>query len=86
VQAVGGQLVATIVLVMYTQTVGTIAGAAADQTLSQADLRTLTASPVLHAGGALLLLLAATVLAVYKPRGTTPYGERTQHQRRTLLP
>jgi hypothetical protein len=35
-------------------------------------------SPVLHAGAALLLLLVATVLAVYKPRGMTPYGKRKQ--------
>jgi hypothetical protein len=40
-------------------------------------------SPVLHAGAALVLLLAATTLAVYKPRGTTPYGRRKQYERRT---
>jgi hypothetical protein len=31
-----------------------------------------------------LLLLTATVLAVYKPRGVTPYGWRRQQERRKL--
>jgi hypothetical protein len=38
-------------------------------------------SPLLHAGVALLVLLVATVLSVYKPRGITPYGWRKQHAR-----
>ncbi|HTE67943.1 MAG TPA: hypothetical protein VK942_04165, partial [Actinomycetes bacterium] len=41
-----------------------------------------TASPVLHAAAALLLLLVATGLAVYKPRGMTRYGQRKQHEQR----
>jgi hypothetical protein len=40
-------------------------------------------SPVLHAGAALLLLLLATGLAVYKPRGLTRFG-RKHHERRTV--
>jgi hypothetical protein len=32
---------------------------------------------VLHAAAALLLLLVATTLAIYKPRGMTRYGQRT---------
>jgi hypothetical protein len=38
---------------------------------------------VVHAGGALLLLLAAVTLSVYKPRGMTRYGWREQHERHT---
>ena len=30
----------------------------------------------------LLVLLVATTLAVYKPRGMTPYGWRKQHEQR----
>lgn len=33
-----------------------------------------------HASGALLFLLVATVLSVYKPRGMTLYGWRKQHE------
>jgi hypothetical protein len=31
---------------------------------------------MLHAGAALLLLVVATTLAIYKPRGMTRYGQR----------
>lgn len=41
-----------------------------------------SAAPVLHAGVALLLLLAATTLSVFKPQGVTPYGWRKQHEQR----
>jgi hypothetical protein len=39
---------------------------------------------MLHAVAALLLLLVATTLAIYKPRGMTQYGQRRQQQRRAL--
>jgi hypothetical protein len=70
-------LFATIVLLMYTQTLSFLGGVAAQTTLSSDDLGVLrTPSVVLHAGAALLLLLVATTLAVYKPRGLTRYGRR----------
>ena len=67
---------ATVVLLMYTQTVGFFAGLAAEPTAGLGELRGPTF--VLHSSAALVLLLAATVLAVYKPRGLTPYGRRKQ--------
>jgi hypothetical protein len=74
---------ATIVLLMYTQTLGSLAGVAEETTLSSDDLGVLRSpSPLLHASAALLLLLAATTLAVYKPRGMTRYGQRKQHDQR----
>jgi hypothetical protein len=55
------------------------------RTLSSADLGLLRSpTAVVHAGLALLLLLAATALAVYKPRGRTRYGRR-QHQERSTV-
>jgi hypothetical protein len=73
-------------LLLYMQTLGYLAGVAAETTLSSGDLRGLrNPSPVLHAGAALLLLLVATTLAVYKPRGMTRYGRRKQHERRRVL-
>ena len=35
-------------------------------------------SPVLHSVAAALVLLVATVLAVYKPRGLTRYGQQKE--------
>ena len=78
-------VVATIVLLLYMQTLGSLADVAARTTLSGDDLSRLQSpSPVLHAGVALLLLLVATVLAVYKPRGLTPYGQRRQNEQRGM--
>jgi hypothetical protein len=72
---------ATIVLLMYTQTLEHFADVAAETTLSSGDLSRLrSTSPLLHASLALLLLLVATTLAVYKPRGLTPYGQRKQRE------
>jgi hypothetical protein len=78
-------LLATVVLVMYTQTLSSLADVAARAPFSSGDLSGLRSpSPVLHAGAALLLLLAATALAVYKPRGMTRYGWRKQNEQRVV--
>jgi uncharacterized membrane protein len=75
--------VATIVLLTYMETFRVMADVAADTSAELEMVR--NASPVLHAGAALLLLLAATALAVYKPRGMTRYGRRRQYDQRTVL-
>jgi hypothetical protein len=78
-------LFATIVLLLYTQTLDYFADvAAATSSLSGDPSRLRSTSPLLHAGLALLLLLVATMLAVYKPRGLTPYGQRKQRSQSTV--
>jgi hypothetical protein len=78
-------VVATIVLLLYMQTLGSLADVAEEGTFSSTDLSMLRSpSPALHAGAALLLLLVATTLAVYKPRGMTRYGQRKLDERRTV--
>jgi len=69
-------VLATAVLLLYTRTIGHLADAARDTGTPLAELRALGWSPVVHAGAALLVLLVATVLAVYKPPGLTPHGLR----------
>ncbi|MFN2565899.1 MAG: DUF2269 domain-containing protein [Gemmatimonadaceae bacterium] len=76
-------VLATIVLLIYMGTFSYMAGVAADPSVDLELVR--NASPGLHASLALLVLLVATVLAVYKPRGMTPYGRRTQREQRTAL-
>jgi hypothetical protein len=74
-------LFATIVLLMYTQTLDHLADVAAETTSASGDVgRLRSMSPLLHAGLAAVLLLVATMLAVYKPRGLTPYGQRKQRE------
>jgi len=65
---------ASIVLLLHMQPIGRIAGVAAETTLSSADLGGLRIQLVANAGAALLVLLVATTLSVYKPRGRTRYG------------
>jgi hypothetical protein len=79
-------LVATIALLLYMQTLEHLGDVAAAPAISSGGLRGLRdPSPALHAAAALLLLVVATTLAIYKPRGMTRYGQRTQHRQRTLL-
>jgi hypothetical protein len=73
---------ATIVLLIYMETFSFMAGVAADPSADLGVVR--NASPRLHAALALLVLLVATVLGVYKPRGMTRYGWRKQHEQRTV--
>jgi hypothetical protein len=74
---------ATWILLSYMETFSFMASVAADP---RADLGVVrNASPMIHAALALLVLLVATVLAVYKPRGVTPYGWRKQHEQRTVM-
>lgn len=72
--------VATIVLLLKLGPISYLAGAAAAATFSSADLIGLRISIMVHAAGGLLVLLAAVVLAVYKPAGMTRYGVRRQRE------
>ena len=69
----------TLVLLLHMQPTSRLAGVAAATTLSGADLRGLRIQLVADAGAALLVLLVATTLSVYKPWGLTRYGQRKQH-------
>jgi hypothetical protein len=51
-----------------------MAAVASDAALLHADLFAVRTSLVMHAAGGLLVLILATVLGTYKPRGLTPYG------------
>jgi len=69
-------IVSALILLGFMQTLGSLGDVAANATLSMDQLRDLKQSPVLHSGGGLLAILVATILAVYKPWGMTPYGRR----------
>lgn len=77
-------LFASTVLLLYMQTLSYLAGIAAKTPFTSSDLHQLKdPSPLIHASAALLLLLVATALSVYKPAGMTRYGRRKQHEQRT---
>ena len=74
---------ATVILLIYMGTFRQMAGVAADPVVNLATVR--NASPIVHAVLALVLLVAATVIGVYKPFGMTAYGERRfEDQRRAV--
>lgn len=74
---------ATVILLIYMGTFRQMAGVAADPVMDLAAVR--NASPIVHAVLALALLLAATVLGVYKPFGMTAYGIRRLDERRRFV-
>lgn len=71
-------LVATVVLLLHMPTVSRIAEAAAVGPVDFVKLGAPPLQPVVHSAGGLFVLLAATVLSIYKPWGKTPYGKRAQ--------
>ena len=73
--------IATIVLLVETQTISYFADIAADPTTSSDDLRAL-GSTLVHSVGGIVVLLVILVLNVCKPRGMTWYGWRKQQEER----
>ena len=71
---------ATALLLVHMQPVGHLARVVATRTLESGELAGLRIQLVADAGAALVALLVAATLSVYKPRGLTPYGWRKQHQ------
>jgi hypothetical protein len=74
-------IIATVVLLVETQTIGYFAEVAADPTTSGDDLRAL-GSTLVHSVGGTVVLLVILVLNVYKPQGMTRYGWRKQQEER----
>jgi hypothetical protein len=73
----------TVILLVYMGTFRQMAQVAADPVVDLAAVR--NASPVVHAILAFVLLLAATVLGVYKPFGLTAYGRRKHDEQRQAI-
>ena len=78
-------VLSTIILLVHLQPISYLSRVAAEETLSSAD-RSLQIQMVVASAAAIVALLVATALAVYKPRGMTPYGWRKQYEERTVSP
>ena len=74
-------LLVAIVLLLRLGLIASLADAGAAGTLANVEA-TLRWSPVIHAGGGLLVLFVPLALSLYKPRGLTPYGWRRQQEER----
>lgn len=73
----------TLILLVHMQPITYLSRVASAGALSSSD-RGLQIEMVVASSAALLALLVATGLAVYKPRGVTPYGWRKQYEERTV--
>ncbi len=77
-------ILSTLILLVHMQPISYLSRVAADGMLSSADYR-VQIQMIAASGAALIVLLVATGLAVYKPRGMTPYGWRKQYEERISL-
>jgi hypothetical protein len=71
-------VMSTALLVLHMRPIAHLAVVAAERPLMTADLRGLRVQLVADAGFAIVALVAATALSVYKPQGMTPYGRRVE--------
>ena len=78
-------ILSTLILIVHMQPITHLALVASAGTLSSSD-RGLQIEMVVASSAALVALLVATGLAVYKPRGMTPYGWRKQYEERMVSP
>jgi len=65
-----------VVLLLQLSAIDYLADAASRGLLNGSAFASIRASLVVHATGGLVVLLAATLLSVYKPPGLTRYGQR----------
>ncbi|MEU2180332.1 hypothetical protein [Streptomyces thermolilacinus] len=76
-------VVATLLLLVHMQPVGHLADAAARAALAGGELQGMRIQLIADAAAALLVLLTAAALSVFKPRGVTRYGRRRQREQST---
>jgi hypothetical protein len=77
-------LASTLLLLVHMQPISHLADVARQSTLASGDYFLLQVQLVADASYAVVALLVATTLSVYKPRGLTKYGWRKQRKQRTL--
>lgn len=74
----------TIFLLLHLKPIGHLARLVAETTLTSGELRGMRIQLVANAGAALVVLLVATALSVYKPRGLTSFGRRKMRERASV--
>ena len=77
---------AIVLMLVHVRPVAYVAGVAAAATLSSGELAGLRIQLVAYAAAALMVLLAATALSTYKPRGRTGYAARKLREQSVVHP
>jgi hypothetical protein len=75
-------VVSTLIMQLHVQPINLLADASVKATVLPANLHDMQVQMVIASALALLVLIVETALAVYKPRGLTPYGWRKQDELR----
>lgn len=79
-------VVSILILMVHAQPIAYLAEVSTTTIFSGDELRSLRIQMAVDASAALIALMVATTLSVYKPRGITPYGWRQlQKQRGAVL-
>jgi hypothetical protein len=73
-------ILATVLLLVHMQPIDALGRAAADERFAIGDHRQVRVQLIADASAALLVLVVATILSIYKPRGLTKYGWRKQRE------
>jgi hypothetical protein len=73
---------ATIFLLLHMRPIGHLAEVVSRTTLANGELAGMRIQLVANAGAALVVLLVAMALSVYKPQGLTAYGWRKRQEER----
>ena len=71
-------------LLLHMKPIGHLARVVAETTLADGDLAGMRIQLVANAGAAVFVLVVATALSVFKPRGLTPYGRRKQREEQLM--
>ncbi len=79
------KLLITVLLLVHMQPVGHLADTAARATLAGGELEGMRIQLIADAAAALLVLLTAAALSIFKPRGMTRYGRRCRREQ-SILP
>ena len=69
---------ASVLLLAHMQPIGRMAVVATETTLAAGDFHGLRVQLIADAAAAILVLLVAIALSVYKPQGMTPFGRQWQ--------
>lgn len=75
---------ATIFLLLHMKPIGHLARIVSETTLARGELSGMRIQLVANAAAALVILLVATALSIYKPAGLTPYGQRKEGSATTI--
>jgi hypothetical protein len=75
-------IVSTVIMQLHVQPINLLASTAAKATSLPASFHDMQVQMVIASALALVVLVVETALAVYKPRGMTPYGWHKQDEQR----